>query len=242
MTSATNIHITINETSALSSNVNQFGCTGLPNNFFKHNGSCYDNEKFLYQKMVSEAFNQNGVKADYYVVDYSTNNEKIYGEDNDRHILRNFVVKVYFDLPPEIRQYNQFGMEDMDNFQMWITKTTFSNYSGGYDPKYGDFIRPHYNSVLYEIIDVIDTDEQFLNTQHTWKLTVRVWVNNMLTASNNVSAEHNPNYDDEYVELISAHLTSAGSDFLKQNDLIDDEFDDIEYKPLDGNNNPFGDW
>jgi hypothetical protein len=194
--------------------------------------------------MVGEAFNQHGVKCDYYVVDYSLNNERIFGEDNDRHILRNFVVKVYFDLPPEVRQYTQIAMEDIDNFQMYITKNAFTKYSSNYAPKYGDFIRPHYNGILYEIIDVIDTDEQFLNTQHTWKFTVRVWVNNMLTSTPNISAENNTTYDNTSVEPISSHLTSAGSDFLKQNDLIDEEKEAILYKPkpTEKPNDPFSGW
>jgi hypothetical protein len=120
----------------------------------------------------------------------------------------------------------------------------FSKYSGGYIPKYGDFLRPHYNGIMYEIIDVIDTEEQFLNTQHTWKITVRTWVNNMLTTSQNVSAEHMLTYDDVDTAPISAYLDEDGSDFLKQNVLINDEVDEILYEPPHTSkpNDPFAGW
>jgi len=162
----------------------------MPNQFFNYRDSSYDNEKLFYQKVTSEALDTNGVMCDYYVVDYSANNEKVFGEDNDKHVLRNFKVKVFYDVPPEQRQYNQIGMEDLDVFPMYVTKLAFNQYSNGYVPKYGDFIKPHYNSVLYEIVDVIDTDEQFLNTQITWKLTVKVWENNMVTTTSGVQDEN----------------------------------------------------
>lgn len=209
--------------------------------FFNFNSSCYSNEKKLYSRVVSEAYDQQGVKCDYYVVDYSLSNEKIFGEDNDRHIVRNFKMKVYFETPPESRQYNQLGMEDLDVFQMYTTKEAFSYYSANYEPKYGDLIRPFYNGVIYEILHVIDTEEQFLNTQHTWKFTVRPWQNNMLTTDNTVQNENVTTYDGKTVKSIKDH-TDNGSDSLKQNDLIDSVKDEILYNDPNGDVDPFGGW
>jgi hypothetical protein len=217
-------------------------CDPMPNQYFNYNGSCYNNEKKLYDQTTSEALDMNGVKCDYYVVDHSEDNEKLWGEDNDKHIIQQYKLKVYFETPPEVRQYTQFGIEDVDSFQMYCTKMMFNKYASGYVPKFGDFIRPHYNGVLYEITDVIDTDEQFLNTQHNWKFTVKVWENNMLTTTPAISAEQSETYDEQDITPIKVYTTS-GSDTLKQNDLIEEEKTNVLYNDIDNPTyNPYGDW
>lgn len=231
-------------------------CSVASNTFFNFNSDCYNNEKLLYDKITSEAYDQHGVKGDWYAVDYSLNNEKLFGEDNDKHILYNFPLKVYMELPFEQKQYNQWGMEELDNFLIYCNKYQYELYAkrsghSGYIPREGDFFRPHYNGVIYEVINVRDSEEQFLNTQHTWKFTLRVFKNEMLTTSPNVSAERLTTYDETnavptepptQLQPISAYTTS-GSDTLKQNDLIDDIKNDVLYEdPNDPNHDPFGGW
>jgi hypothetical protein len=232
-------------------------CTAPRQTFFSYGSNCYDNEKLLYNKLTSEAFDQHGVKGDWYAVDYSLANEKIYGEDNSRKIKYTFPLKVYMELPFEQRQYNQWGMEELDNFVIYCNHYQFEQYAtrsghAGYIPNAGDFFRPHYNGVIYEVISVIDTEDQFLNTQHTWRLTLRVFRNEMLTTTSAVSAENLTTYDNTngvptepptQLQPISAYTTS-GSDTLQQNDIIDEEKVDVLYddpNPPSGND-PFNGW
>tara|TARA_R110001606_G_scaffold88448_6_gene199281 strand:- start:8019 stop:8795 length:777 start_codon:yes stop_codon:yes gene_type:complete len=217
-------------------------CTLPSETFFSYSGSCYNNEKLLYNKLTSEAFDQHGVKGDWYAVDYSLDNEKVFGEDNSRKILYNFPLKAYTELPFEQKQYNQWGMEELDNFIIYCNKYQFETYASrsghsGYIPHGGDFFRPKYNGVIYEVINVYDTEDQFLNTQHTWRITLKVFRNEMLTTSPNVSAENLVTYDNTnavptepptQVQPMSAYTTS-GSDTLKQNDLIDTKKTDVLY-------------
>jgi hypothetical protein len=217
-------------------------CKSPTQTYFNFSSDCYNNEKLLYDKITSEAYDQHGVKGDWYAVDFSLNNEKLFGEDNDRKILFNFPLKVYMELPFEQRQYNQWGMEELDNFVIYCNKYQFEKYAlrsnhQNYIPTPGDLFRPHYNGVIYEVSSVKDTDDQFLNTQHTWKITVRVFRNNMLTTTANVSAENLNTYDETnavptepptQLQPISAYTTS-GSDSLKQNDLIDEKKTDVLY-------------
>ena len=226
----------------------------MPSNyFFNYNSQCYVNEKQMFDKITTEAYNAYGSKCDYFVVDYSLNNEKIFGEDNDRHIIAKFLVKMVFELPPEDRKYTQWGMEEEDRFIMFCGKSQFDEYSSvyeqGYFPHEGDLIRPHYNGIIYEITNVVDTDNQFLNTQHTYKLTVRVWTNDMKTASYDTSTENLHTYDGtngipteppESLTSVADYVTN-GSDFLKQNEIIEEEKKKILYED-DTNNDPFSGW
>ena len=212
-------------------------CT-MPSDYFNYSNECHENEKKLYDKLITEAFDQVGIKCDYYVVDFSTDNEQVLGEDNDKHIVRNFKLKVYFETPPEERQYDTFGISDLDVFSMYASKAAFNIYSRGYIPMTGDLIRPKYNGVIYEIVNVVDTDEQFLNSQHTWRFTVKVWVNEKPTTDDTVVDESTDTYDGNSIEPI-AEQTSA-TDILEQNELVDEEIKNIGYN--DNNGNPFGGW
>jgi hypothetical protein len=61
----------------------------------KCNGQNYDNERKLYRKLTTEAYNKFGVCMTYYVVSYDTQYDKIYGEDNDRSLLlRELIILV----------------------------------------------------------------------------------------------------------------------------------------------------
>lgn len=237
-----NDEITTNESSIDVSSPEQYtGTTDyntMPSDYFNYSTACHENEKKLYDKLVTEAFDQFGVKCDYYVVDFSTNNEQVLGEDNDKHIIRNFKMKAYFETPPEDRQYDGFGISDLDTFSMHASKAAFQAYSKSYIPMMGDLIRPQYNGVIYEIVNVVDTDEQFLNSQHTWRFSVKVWVNEKPTTDDTVVDEASNTYDGDIIEPI-AEQTSA-TDILEQNDLVDEEIKDVGFD--NNNGDPFGGW
>jgi len=235
-----------------------FGSNMPSQYFFNVNSKCYENERLMFDKLTTEAYESYGSKCDYFVVSYSLDNERVFGEDNDRHITAVFPVKMYFELPPEDRKYTQWGMEEEDTFVMWISKTQFTKYASVYSPDYkpheGDLIRPHYNGIIYEIRNIVDTDNQFLNTQHTYKLTVAVWTNDMKTADENDyngADENLHTYDEtngistqppESLTSIREYVTS-GSDFLKQNEIIDEMKDDVLYNdPKNPNYDPFNGW
>lgn len=207
-------------------------CYNFINGFFNTNNSCYDTEKQMIDQLTSEALDNAGVVCDWYQIDYSLYNERVFGEDNDRRVRKVFRVKLYFELPPDNRQYTQFGIEAMDVFQVHVGKTAWSYYATkadleGYEPKYGDVFRSHSSGIFYEIVDVKDTDSQTLNTQHSWIMTAKVWENPMLREydKNEVGAELKQTLDSEnaIVEQSPPELTDMtdyfrnGSDTLAQN-------------------------
>ena len=208
-------------------------CFTFVNGPFNTLNSCYDNEKKLADQLTSEALDNAGVACDWYQIDYSLYNERIFGEDNDRRVRKVFKVKLYFELPSDNRQYTKFGIEALDIFQAHIGKTAWDFYAKkadleGYQPKYGDVFRPHYSGIFYEVVDVKDTDQQFLNTQHSWILTAKVWENPMLHEynENEVGPELKQTLDEEnaIVEESPKELTDMnayfkdGSDSLAQNE------------------------
>jgi len=228
-------------------------------NFFQHQASsCYNNEKLLYSKLVGEALLQNGVKTDYYITDYNTSRDQIYGEDTDRTILRKFPVILYYMLPKQDQLFSKFGIEDLDNFKMWVAKDTFAmsstlqaddatyNFTRGsfpqYVPKVGDLVRSKAssNQVIYEILNVKDSpqDNQFLQSKNVWEFQVRVYRDLHLNLSPTTSAT-----------MTSISAFTDQDDYIDINDVIDTEKTDIIITSADDivngddiPNDPFGGW
>jgi len=204
------------------------------NSFFNYNdSSCYDNEKAMYNKVLSEAFNKHGVKCEYYFTDYSLTNDVIYAEDMDRHIIRKVPIMAYFELPPEERISNFFGLEETDNYNIYISKEhlaavstfehndNFGDTSGANEsllPKVGDLIRSTHNERLYEVLNVKDTEEMFLQSKHSWNIAVQVWKDTHISLSPDTSAS-----------MTSVSAFTDQVDLLKINETIDTEKTDVLY-------------
>jgi len=61
--------------------------SSLPNNWLQHCRIEYDKERSLYDSLITEAYNKNGVCMTYYIVSFSTENQKLFGEDNNKKII-----------------------------------------------------------------------------------------------------------------------------------------------------------
>ena len=206
------------------------GCMSFVNGPFNTNNSCYDKEKKMVDQLTSEALDNAGEVCDWYIIDYSLYNERMFGEDNDRRVRKVFRTKLYFELPEDHRVYTKFGIEGTDNFQVHVGKLAWDSYAKkadaeGYKPKYGDVFRPHYSGYFYEVVDVKDTDAQFLNTQHSWIMTARVWENPMLRSYDDIGEEVKETTDKENAIVEESpdrlqtmkHYLDGGSDSLAQN-------------------------
>lgn len=148
------------------------------NNRFNHQQG-YRQEKTLFSLFTTEAYNMHGVPMYYYVTTYDTNYEKIWGEDNNRRFVRKFKVMAYYELPPEDKVWNKFGIEGLDRFSLFISKRHFncaSQYGGNsiYIPKMADIIMADYNRYIYEITEVKEESGMFLQSkQYVWELIVK---------------------------------------------------------------------
>lgn len=235
-------------------------CANSVNSWFNTNNPCYDNEKKLFSKLTSEALDNFGVRCDWYVVDYSLENERTFGEDNDRYVVANFPLKLYFESPPDSRNYTQFGIEGTDNFKAYIGQMAFASYSKkyygrDYKPMQGDIVRTQLDGLFYEVVSVLGTNSQFLNTQHSWEITLKPWENGLIKYKSEVGVKNEEIKQtldgvNGIVECPPPELTSIkdyldnGSDTLKQNETIDEEKKKVLYEPYDPKDksvdDPFG--
>lgn len=155
------------------------------NTYFNHFNSNYNNERLLYELVLTEGYNKHGVCCSYYTISYNTKYDKVFGEDNNRRVERKFKFMAYFDLPYETKTFTNMGIGWSDIFHVFVSMkhfrtastldyTTNTSAYPSYLPKVGDILLTEYNNVFYEIISVKSQAEQFLQFQHSWDFVVRV--------------------------------------------------------------------
>ena len=232
---------------------NDYGCNKGMNPYFDRTSECKTNENKLYDKLLTSMINQHGVKIIYYPVDYNIEYDKFFGEDMDRTILRRFNIKAYFELPEENESFSHFGIEGMDVFDMIIPILSFDTASklkynvtqshpchgtdyDKYVPTVGDIIEANYGDhVLYEVVNVLKTPNRFNLTEHSYKISVRVFRDEHLSFDTSTSGT--------MTNVISGAVDSP--DILGINTQVDIEVSAVNYKSSledDSNDSIFGGW
>lgn len=171
------------------------------NEFFHHqDGECYDKEKELYDLQITEYINHHGVCCIYYITTWNVDHNRIWGEDNDRFYVRSFDFMTMFELPTEMGVHDVQGFNLQETFHMYTSQRHFSAAirTNGICPQFYDDAKPHvgdviqskYNHRFWEIVDVgFETQDMFLQTKHTWDLTVMPWTNEHISFSASTSGD-----------------------------------------------------
>lgn len=234
---------------------NIFNCSGpLPNSFWDKETACHDGEKEMFDTLQMDAWNSFGIDMTYYVVDYNTDYDKIYGEDRDRLIERKFEFKGYIQTYPEEKQmYSNFGIEGMDNFAFWVNikhldfVSTFDEQGSTCFPPYeareGDIIKFDYSELYYEIIYVVKSANQFLQTQHSYTIIVKVFRDLHMSLSPSVSSDAISAFTDKPEDIfdISDEINKEKIEFLFDASAANEPpLNPDPYPPV--NDDPFGGW
>lgn len=159
-------------------------CDNFDNPYFDFASDCYANESKMIDELTTEAIAVSGVMGWFYVVDYSLQNERVFGEDNSRTVIRKFPFMFAIDgLPIDDKKWSKFGIEGMDNFHIQVAKTGFAQASmmmaDGVTPAYksrnphvGDIIQSTHNNVFYRVLDVKDKADTMLQRAHSFDCIV----------------------------------------------------------------------
>jgi hypothetical protein len=158
----------------------------------------------LYNVLQMETYNQKGVQIVYYPVVLS-GVDKLFGESNNKVIMRRFDTMAYYDLPDEGRNVGIMGIMGTDNFPIHISKLHYdfvSTYDSlgtsgiypAYSPKIGDIIFSKYNHQFYRVNMVKFEEEIFLQGKHTWTLFLENFRDNHYLVSEEIRA-----LNDDYI-------------------------------------------
>lgn len=198
----------------------------LPNDYFQFENSCYDSEKELYSVLQMDMYNERGVPLYYFVVDYNTSRDGVFGEDTDRYIERDFDCMAYYNLPHEDYEQSLFGMYELDKFHVYISIEHFawaSTYHNGEPykyssvvPKVGDLFKADYNGRFYEVLQVKAQEGQFMQTQHSYDLICRLAKNQSFGVKDEVTRKDAVNQELQKDDILkhNSDLDSSKGRFL----------------------------
>lgn len=121
-----------------------------------------------------------------------------------------------------------FDRVGVDNDNGTLVYDTYPSYI----PKVGDIIKAEYNDYYYEIVDVGEESEMFLQSKHSWDFIVRPYKDEHVTVSGTLSGDDLSNF-------------TSQDDMLEINDVVDTKKDGVLYEPPgteEDPNDPFGTW
>ena len=195
-----------------------------PNEFFNHQQE-YDNEKFMYSSLATEATLKFGIKCKYYVIGYNIEHNPVFGEDEAPIVGADateyaFPLKaIPSELPQEQESWSAFGQEGTDSIKLYIPIEHFRKMQENsgkpiHTPRIGDLVKTEYNEFFLEVtfVSTSVSDEKFLHFKHIYELSVR----KMVIDENIESVESGVGMDD----LVD--LFNTNSRKLDISDKIDD--------------------
>ena len=221
--------------------------------YWRDDTECKDNERFLYNSLLTNSNNMFAPIWQYYPTTYNLITDRVFKEDSNKMVIRSFSASgMIEDIPPEHRSYKLEGLVGNDIVRAWFSQVHFteaSTYSGltpdvypSWSPAIGDYLYLTSNGLFYEVINVNDAIELFLNRQHNWELVMRVYRDNKLT----VSAGSPTLVNDVILQVCTsaASATTQFNDYLEINEDLDELIKPIEYDEQSGEQsaNPFGGW
>lgn len=159
--------------------------------FFDRSSSCYQAQSNLFGTITADAINTRGLLCYYYPMKLDTEYDELMKEDRDQYVERRFNVMVYSaDYPNILRNVALEGLINPERSTFTIAKIHFtaaSTYVGNTPdmepalpaPRIGDLIYIRAMKLIFRILQVRDTDQQFQFDQHTWTITVAQMIDNI---------------------------------------------------------------
>lgn len=223
------------------------------NSYWRDDTECKDNERNLYDTLMTDSFNKFACVWIYYPTTYNIIYDRVFKEDRNKFIIRGFSAMGYIDdIPSNHKTWNIEGIIGQDIVRAYFSIAHFkdvSTYQNNdqnvypkYSPQVGDICYLTPNSMFYEVINVKTTVEQFLNRSHNYELTLRVFRDDKMT----VSADSPTLINDPILTICASEVsaTTPTVDFLSVNSFVDDTVIPIEYsdKPGEKKSDSFGGW
>jgi hypothetical protein len=226
-------------------NINpNFDSSFAPNSYFRHQQE-FSADKLLYDSLVAESYNKMGVPATFYntSVNFSDYND-IFGEDIDVNVNRSFNIMISLELPEYEEIFSKYGIENLDAPIAYCSIAAFkksseyqlsgTEYISGFapvTPKAGDIVKPTYSGTFYKIVNVKVEQNQFLQSNHSYRFTMKVMGDEHMTVDPTLSGDSISTLMD-----IPDIFSISGAIEREKVDVL---FDGSQEKPID---NPFSEW
>jgi hypothetical protein len=132
-------------------------------------------EHDLYNSVIVEYNDIQGLLVNYYVRDESIEMDTLYGESTNTAYLDPKETKMTYSITEEPTLTSPFGITSVEVIQYaWIPKSTFTrDVNSTYDPKPGDVVQTMWNQRSYEVVDVGAEGSVFQLKKMVWELILK---------------------------------------------------------------------
>ena len=101
--------------------------------------------------------------------------DKVFLEKMDKKWVRPIEIKAVFEYLQEVIENQKQGIPILDELNMTIEKGYFKD-TIKHDPKIGDLVKVEHANLMFEIVNIVDSDANFWGNKLTWKLTGKSWI------------------------------------------------------------------
>ena len=111
----------------------------------------------------------------YRLQDASRGMDPIFLEKADKKWCRPIAIKAVFQYLEEVVENQKYGIQILDEVNLIIEKTYWTEVTKTNAPVIGDLFYIEHIKLMFEVVNLVDSDANFWGNKLTWKLTAKIW-------------------------------------------------------------------
>ena len=111
----------------------------------------------------------------YRLQDESIGMDPVFLEKADKKWCRPIALKAVFQYLEEVIENQKYGIQILDEVNLIIEKTYWTEVTKTAKPVFGDLFFIEHVGLMFEVVNLVDSDANFWGNKLTWKLTAKIW-------------------------------------------------------------------
>jgi hypothetical protein len=101
--------------------------------------------------------------------------DPVFLEKADKKWCRPIAIKAVFQYLEEVIENQKYGIQILDEVNLIIEKTYWTEITKTPRPVIGDLFYIEHVKLMFEVVNLVDSDANFWGNKLTWKLQAKVW-------------------------------------------------------------------
>jgi hypothetical protein len=111
----------------------------------------------------------------YRLQDPNAGMDPVFLEKADKKWCRPIPIKAVFQYLEEMIENQRYGIQILDEVNLIIEKTYWTEITKVAMPRIGDLFYIEHVKLMFEVVNVVDSDANFWGNKLTWKMTAKTW-------------------------------------------------------------------
>jgi hypothetical protein len=101
--------------------------------------------------------------------------DPVFLEKANKKWCRPIAIKAVFQYLEEMIENQRYGTQIIDEVNLIIEKTYWKDTTKTLSPSIGDLFYIEHVKLMFEVVNLVDSDANFWGNKLTWKLTAKIW-------------------------------------------------------------------